>query len=264
MEPQKDPTTLSDWVYKMPMLWTSEWAAGKDNEKEICDAIIHDLHLSGLKYGIGGGSVRAILVGGGGMCGGWHDMFQHLAHCQGVFVHRRCFLVDWRSLPGNEVKWKAIVIRSGGLNQPAPTWPAAEFHDVDAQYPITSTTPINAVTEKRYSFWGFPGVAADGHCINFLEYDGKLYLYDPSFGTGPFQIATFGGPEAPLPPEDLTVLGGTQLTSFKKEYLDSAVDYMLGSLKDDADALHADITAKTQIIPDLAGPFKEITFYWIP
>jgi len=266
---------LSDWVYKQPMLWTSEWAAGKDNEKDICDAIIHNLHLSGLKYGVSGYSVRDILQGGGGMCGGWYQMFQHLAHCQGVFVECRCYLVDWRSLPDSEVKWCAIVIKSGGLNQPEPTRSAMEFHDVDVQYPIVPTTPINTVMEKRYRFWGNPTpileVNVDGHCINFLKFDGKLYLYDPSFGTGPFEIAGFIGAETPLPPKDYSIVGGAQLTSFKKKYLDTAVDYMLGSLKDGVGTLHTTIlkgangiTVKTQLIPDLMGSFKEITFYWGP
>lgn len=42
---------LQKWVYKPPMLWTCEWAAGKNNEKEICDAIMANLYKSGLKYG---------------------------------------------------------------------------------------------------------------------------------------------------------------------------------------------------------------------
>lgn len=260
MAPESDPE-LNNWVYKQLMLWTTDWAAGKNNEKDICDAIIKNLHLSGLKYGIPGWTVRDILQGGGGMCGGWYMMFQHLAHCQGVFVHRRCYLVDSRNLPNSEVKWCAIVIKSGGLNQPEPTYTAAEYKDVDIQYPIVSTTPINKVTEKRYCFWG----PVDGHCINFLNYGGKVYLYDPSFGTGPFEIAPFSGADAPLPPKDLSVLGGTQLTSFRKAYLNDAIDYMLGSLHDGAGTLHLcfdGLTVKTLIIPDMVEGFQEITFKW--
>lgn len=272
MDPAKD-TTLNNWVYKQPMLWTSDWAAGKNNEKEICDTIIHRLAESGLKYGVKGWEVREMLTGykdpytgqygpPGGMCGGWYKMFQHLAHCQGVFVHRRCYMVDRRSLANNEVKWCAIVIKSGGLNQPQPTFSASQYNDVNVQYPITSTTPINTVTEKRYCFrW-----PTNGHCINFLVYRGRLYLYDPSFGTGPFEIAPFTGSEAPLPPKDGTVVGGTQLASFKKKYLDTAVDYMMGALRDGTGTLHqcqdTGLTVKTLIIPDLVGSFKEITFKW--
>jgi DNA-binding beta-propeller fold protein YncE len=263
----KSAEGLHNWVYKQPMLWTSEWAAGKNNEKEICDAIIQKLHLSGLKYGGRISSmyplVRQVLYDGIGMCGEWYHTFQHFVHCQGVFIHRRFYFVDRRQLTNNEFKWCAIVIKSGGLNQPVPTSSANQFHDVDVQYPIVPTTPVNTVTEKRYRFWG-PG---DGHGINFLVYGGKLYLYDPSFGAGPFEIAPFSGADAPLPQKDLSIIGGTQLASFKKNYLDKAVDYMLGTLYDGAGTLHqcpSGLTVKTLIIPDLVGGFKEITFRWGP
>ena len=267
---------LTTWVYKDLMLWTSEWAAGKDNEKDICDAIIKNLHLSGLKYGIfkskkdsseskngiskpkhgiGLWSVPGMLHEGGGMCGGWYQMFQHLAHCQGVFVHRRCYLVDWRELPHDEVMWCAIVITDGGLNQPEPTFRPAEFHDVDALYPIVSNTPLHTCTERRYYFKGRRGKHWDGHAINFLEYEGNLYLYDPSFGLGPFEI------DMSLPPGDLTILGGKQLASFKANYLNSVVDYMLGILLYKGQLQK--ICVKTLIIPDVVGSFQEITFYWI-
>jgi hypothetical protein len=270
MDVSKD-TTLNDWVFKMPMLWTSEWAAGKNNEKEICDAIINRLADSGMKYGVGGWDVRDMLNGyqggpPGGMCGGWYKMFQHLAHCQGVFVYRRCYSNNPRPLGNNEVKWDAIVIKAGGLNQSVPTWYSRKFEDITSQYPIGPTTPITVVNEKRYIFHG----SNDGHCINFLVYQGKLYLYDPSFGTGPFELAPFTGADAPLPPGNNTVVGGNELSSFKSKYLDTAVDYVEGSLIDGSGTLHSydyitqtgGLTVRTSIIPDVTGSFKEITFSW--
>jgi hypothetical protein len=260
MDPTKD-TTLQDWVYKNPMLWTSEWAAGKDNEKTICDAIIQNLHQSNLKYGVGAWTVRDILQNNGGMCGGWYKMFQHLAHCQGVFVHRRCFLNNPRYLTNGEEKWFAIVIRSGGLNQPHPPVVDRQFKDINSNYPISSSTQISYVTEKRYVFSG----NGDGHCINFLEYSGKLYLYDASFEAGPFEIAPFTGPDAPLPPKNYVIVGGNDLASFKSNYLDGGVDYMLGTLFDGSGTLHScpnGLTVKTSIIPDMTGTFQEITFTW--
>jgi len=111
---------LETWVYKQPMLWTSEWAAGQNNEQEICDAIMANLYKSGLQYGVSGWDVRSMLTGAGGMCGGWYKMFPHLAHCQGVFVDKRCYLVDVRSMGNGEIKWKDIVIRSGGRCEHGP------------------------------------------------------------------------------------------------------------------------------------------------
>jgi hypothetical protein len=42
---------LEKWVYEPLMLWTCEWAAGRDSEKDICDAIIANVAKSGLRYG---------------------------------------------------------------------------------------------------------------------------------------------------------------------------------------------------------------------
>jgi hypothetical protein len=247
---------LEKWVYKQPMLWTSEWAADKNNEKDICDAIITNLHKSGLKYGIFGvWDIRHMLNGTGGMCGGWYMMFPHMAHCQGVFVDRRFYEVDPRSMANGETKWRAIVIRSGGLNQPQPTSGAATYNDVNAQYPINPSTQVVKVTENRYRFSG-PG---DGHCINFLRYNQKVYLYDPSFGAGPFEISPFASADG-LPPIGSNI-GGLELASFKQAYLNGAVDYMEGMLHDPASTLRS-LTIKTLIIPDLLNGVKEITFNW--
>lgn len=272
---------LYEWVYKEPMLWTSEWATLKNNEKDICDAIIQNLHLSGLQYGLYNWTVRDMLREGGGMCGGWYQMFQHLAHCQGVFVHRRFYGLQWlefpaKNFPNNEVNWCAIVIKSGGLNQPTPLVESSEWYDDDTDYPITPTTSIITRIEQRWRFWS----AGDGHCINFLIYDGKLYLYDPSFGTGPIEITPFTGSESPLPPKDSTALGGTELSSFKLNYLNSAIDYIMGELYDgngnfydtydyDTYTIINGMTVKTSIIQDIVdfpdGEEREgITFYWGP
>ena len=66
------------------------------------------LALSGLRYGVSERRVRQMLIRGGGMCGGWYLMFQQMAHIHGVFVHRRCFLVHWRTLPNGEESWCAL------------------------------------------------------------------------------------------------------------------------------------------------------------
>ncbi len=185
---------LSPWAYARLVEWTSEWAAGCDDEKEICDAIINNLALSGLRYGVSERRVREMLIRGGGMCGGWYLMFQHMAHIQGVFVHRRCFLVHWRTIPNGEESWCALVIRTGGLNQPAPTHVASLFRDHDGPFPAAPLTLVHC-TERRYRFWGSPVGWHDGHCVNFLEHDGRLYLHDACFGRGPFEIQ---GPLRPL------------------------------------------------------------------
>jgi hypothetical protein len=254
---------LEDWVYKQLVEWTCEWAGGLDDEKAICDAIIGNLPRSGLCYGVDEHYVREMLLGGGGMCGGWYHLFQQMAHCQGVFVHRRCFLVDWREQGNGEVLWCALVIREGGLNQPQPTHAASEFRDNDTTFPITTPIPLATRTEARYRFWGRPGDYQDGHCINFLEHNGRLYLYDACFCRESVEV------DMPLPPDDFSVLGGTQLSSFKAEYLDRAVAYMLGTLYNGSTLHRSDHTrringmsVRTDLIPTVVRGDPGLTFSW--
>jgi hypothetical protein len=252
------------------MEWTCQWCAGQDDEKDICDAIIKNVGASGLRYGmpLRVRGVRNLLLNGGGMCGEWYQVFQQMAHCQGVFVHRRRFLVDWRRLPSGEEHWCAIVIRSGGLNQAQPTHPASEFHDNDTGFPITEPITLVSRVEPRYRFWGLPNRWYDGHCVNFLEHQGRLYLYDASFGAGPFEI------DGPLPPTDPNIVqGGADLSSFKARYLDSAVDYMLGSLYNGPVFLRTihpllvgggvnGMTVRTRDIPEAVHGAHGVTFGW--
>lgn len=273
---QNSEQDLGDWVYAALMEWTCQWAAWCDDEKAICDAIIQNIGSSGLRYGIPERRVRRMLQHGGGMCSGWYRLFQQLAHCQGVFVHRRCFLVHWRDLPRGEVLWCALVIRQGGLNQPRPTHPQSEFHDNDTAFPVIQPVPIRISTEWRYRFWGEriidpPDWYGDGHCVNFLEYAGRLYLYDASFGAGPFEIAP------PLPPADFSIWSGSELASFKASYLDQAVDYMLGSLYNGRDGEFYEsnpsdprtgdptngMSVRTSLINGEAAPgVPGLSFYW--
>jgi hypothetical protein len=263
---------LLGWVYRQLMEWTCRWCAGQDDEKDICDAILTNLPTSGLQYGVPEYDVRRMLQQRGGMCGGWYQMFQQMAHCQGVFLHRRRFVVHWRAQPNGETLWCAIVIRSGGLNQPHPTHGPSEFHDNDTAFPIAAAVTLETRVERRYRFWGEPIIASpdwygDGHCINFLEHRGRLYLYDACFGTGPFEI------DSPLPPDDYSIWDGVQLSSLKARYLNMAVDYMLGSLYNGGVlcrtvppgtgvAVTNGMTVRMACIPDMAQGNLGVTFYW--
>ena len=251
-------------VYWELVKWTCEWAKGLEDAKDICDALIKNLARSGLKYAPGAGGMRQLLLTRGGMCQAWARMFQYMAHCQGVFVYRRAFLVDWRQLANNEVMWAAIVSPGSGMNQTAPPVRARKYRDDDTAFPIVSSVPVNRITARRWTFWGSPNGKADGHVVNFLTVGKKLYLYDPSFGTGPFDI------DMALPPSDGTILGGTQLTSFKKVYLNGTMKYMMGSLinggrlyKAVKSPMKTGITVKTELIPDVISGVDQITFYWV-
>jgi hypothetical protein len=258
---------LEDWVYSPLVQWTSRWAAGAGDERQICDAIIRNVASSGLQYGIGAWKIRDMLLRGGGMCGAWYYMFQQMAHSQGVFVHRRFFRVHWRQLQNGEERWCALVIRSGGLNRPRPSHPLATFRDHDGSLADVRTATLAQRTEYRYRFWGMRGQFADGHCINFLQHDGRLVLYDACFGLGPVEI------DGPLPPDDGSIWGSQQLASFKARYLDNAVDYMLGSLYNSGSLWRSSrgtsfaleqlgVTVRTAQIPETDNGIDGLTFGW--
>jgi hypothetical protein len=259
---------LPPWVYRPLMEWTCQWAAGLDDELAICNAIIANVASSGLRYGVYPiRDVREMLVNQGAMCGVWYQAFQQMAHCQGVFVYRRRFLVDRRPLAHGEEHWCAIVIRAGGLNRAEPNVPPMAFRDNHTGFPVPPAgVPIVHANERRWRFWCVPALFLyDGHCINFLVHGGGLYLYDACFGLGPIQV------HAPLPVNNTTVAqGGADLAPFRAAYLDSAIDYMLGSIQNGADFLQTTfpvpdvngMTVRTADIPEVVNGNPGLTFRW--
>jgi hypothetical protein len=265
--PPAGETGLPAWVYRPLMEWTCQWAAGLDDELAICNAIIANVGSSGLQYGVlGVYQVRDLLLNQGGMCGAWYQTLQHMAHCQGVFVYRRRYLVDRRPMPHHEEHWCAIVIRAGGLNRADPNVPPMGFRDNHAGFPVPpGGVPIVHANERRWRFWCIPGYISDGHCINFLVHDGGLYLYDACFGLGPIQV------NAPLPVNNTNVAqGGADLAPFRAAYLDTAIDYMLGSIWNGADFLQTTfpvpdingMTVRTADIPEVVNGNPGLTFRW--
>lgn len=274
---------LNAWSYTTIVEWTSQWAAGKDNEKDICDAIISKLYSSGLQYGVSGWATRGMLLGGGGWCGGWAGLFQEMANSQGVYVHYYFFGLEWRTdFLGKESQaaWCALVNTDGGQNQSSPTDSPAVYYDNTTTFPVPTEEeiPVEMNADTRFRFFSQPGSYWDGHCINFLEYENKLYLYDPSFALGPVEL------DMKLPESNPdTPVGGEELSSFKANYLDHAFKYLLGSYYD-GDKLYETIafdedgqlllvpqngmTVETKLIPDVfedetGEKIPGITLYWI-
>jgi hypothetical protein len=266
---------LYGWVYKPLVEWTCGWAAGMDDPKDICDAIFANLRHSGLHYGrttpAPVRTVGELLIEREAMCGVWYKAFQQMGHCQGVFVHRRMFCVDCRPMPGGEQHWCAIVVCDGGLNRAQPTHPASEFHDNDGgMFPFPGAVVLTTRFDRRYRFWGWPNRIFDGHCLNFLEHGGRLYLYDACFERGPVEI------NMPLPPTNGAAHGGAQLAPFKASYLDGAIDYMLGTLLNGTVpvrsiwsvfpqlvAVQNGVTVRTRDIPEVINGGHGLTFRWI-
>lgn len=262
-----NPDNLPAWAYDTVVKWTCDFAAGATSDTDVCDRIFENLPRTGLKYGVAGWNPRQMILGEGGMCGGWYQLFQSMAFSQGVFVEKCAFLVSWQALPGSsDVQWNAIVVSSGGINQPTPPVRPTEFHDL-ATFPIPSPATLVKTKVPRYRFWGKPDGWADGHAINFLVSGGTLFLYDPSFSLGPIALTMA------LPPPE-TVLEGTALADFVSEYLVLAVSHMLGSFTVNGKAMKtvvpngADlgvngVSVVTRSIPTLVGGIATMRFKFI-
>jgi hypothetical protein len=252
------------------MRWTCAWAKGRRDPKAICDALLANLHRSGLQYALPAWSVGEILRVGGGYCGGWYRMFQAMAASQGVRIERRALHVDWRIERDGVMRWCAMVVSSPGLNRKVPNEAASTFHDSD--FGRDPAFPIERVKERRYRFWGHPDEMADGHCLNFLQHRGRWYVYDASFMNRAVALRGFRLPD----PDTTQSVPVDRLGTFQSAYLDRAVGHLLGSLrhgdtyyrtaKPDPDhpqfnskTTRNGLTVKTSIIPT---HWKNITFFW--
>jgi len=257
-------TPLHTPVYRELMEWTCDWATDAKNEKQIADSVIRRLSRSGLQYGKAAWTTGDILDTGGGMCGGWSAMFADMMGAQGVYAPNRCFILQADAAASPEIKWECIVIKAPGLNRREPAVDVHEWRDVNRKsaYPnpvyagdSSRADDVRYAAEKRYAFFS----PYDGHCINFLQYNGKVYLYDPSFGGGPYNNTFTSIPSGSM--------SGTALDKFRKNYHDKAIDHMGGvvgyrecascSPKVDTDLL---LTIRTRNIPALLEPARPETF----
>ncbi|HEV8613379.1 MAG TPA: hypothetical protein VGQ73_07700 [Gemmatimonadales bacterium] len=268
-EPKEGPPgePARPWVYLPLMQWTCEWAKSSRGAKEICDAILARVRESGLQYAplVPAYTVQDMLTGAGGYCFGWYHLFQAMAAAQGVRLERRTYATDWREQPRGEARWCAIVVEAAGVNRSEPLEEASTFHDVKRR-PV-ATSRIDREHQRRYRFWGVPGLRADGHCINFLKYRGRWLLYDACFRTEPVALRGFALPV----PNVKRPISVERLGNFKAAYLQGAVPFMLGSLLHSGKLLRTvhpttssgrtrnGATLKTQLIPKRDA---QITFYW--
>jgi len=213
-------------VYRPLVEWTTDWCLGlPDDDKAIADAIMAGFAATGvIKYGASGWDTAEILCSRDGMCGGMKEVFYDACGTQGVHVARSCYILKDAD-SGAEYKWNSMIIFSAGVGRTEPTFSSQKIREVDAVYPCplylgdsSSSDDVFVETRRAYEFFA----PYDGHCINFLEYGGNLYLYDLSFGTGPW-------------PDTFTALpygnkSGTQLYGFRENYMNTALDYMRGQI----------------------------------
>ena len=256
----KEPLTSP--VYEELVEWTTEWCTGlPDDDKQIADAIIAGFNSSGvIKYGAAGWDTAEILCSGDGMCGGMKEVFYDACGTQGVHVTRFCYLL-YDADPGAQELWNGIVCQAPGLGREEPTWSPRTCRWVDSVYPcplyLGDASPdddIEVETKRVYTFYG-----PDGHCINLLDYSGEIYLYDLSFGTGPW-ADTF---------DSIPTSGyyqGAELHDFRANYHDYAVDHMYGKVYYDdgtgCGKLGPKFDVQSLIIPDRIGTQDQIKYYF--
>jgi hypothetical protein len=219
-------TPLTSLVYLDLVEWTTDWCQGlPDDAKAISDAIINGFAATGvIRYGAAGWDTAEILCTGDGMCGGMKEVFYEACGTQGVHVARSCYILKDAD-PGAEYKWKSMIIFSPGLGRTEPTFAQQYIREVDTSYPCPryygDSSPEDDVeleSRRAYEFFA----PSDGHCINFLEYGGKIYLYDLSFGTGPWPDTFTSLPQG--------YKKGVELYDFRENYMNTALDYMRGNV----------------------------------
>lgn len=246
----RQPTTPI--VYKELAEWTSEWCAGQpDDVKALADAILAGFAESGvLKYGEEGWDTAELLCTGDGMCGGMKEVFYDALRTQGYDITRMCFILK-DATPGRPYLWQGMVVKAPGLGQTEPTYPARTCLWVDEQYPKpvyggaqSLSDDVEAAIQKVYTFYA----PLDGHCVNLLDYAGHIFLYDLSFGTGPW-----ADPFPAIPQSGY--YRGAELHDFRANYHDQAVDHMYGLIYYESEktgriSLNTYFDVSTRIIPD--------------
>jgi len=249
---------VHEQLFKPLAVWSTRFAEGLSDEKEICDALIRNLHKTGLHYGRQAWSTFAILQKGGGMCGGWSRFFQDLCGVQGVDAPAHIFTVTLDDAASKEYKWTDINILAPGLNNEQPTV-VGPLSAVDRVYPrprfFGDNSPDDDVDyQSNKPIYNFCCADEDGHCVNLLKYKGQHHLYDPSFGSGPF--SGFFGENVPNNP-----LTGDTLSTFRKVYFDRTIDYLGGEIyckKNKEDLVGIEhLCVRTTLVPD-----KEVSVVW--
>jgi hypothetical protein len=203
---------------------------------------------------------------GGGFCDGWNDFFDHLVAAQGFVTDKRTYLLYPLSGTGLEIKWASIVIKAPGINRSAPAGTTGSYYCVDSAYPLpryyssySSDDDVDYYSSQTW--WKFGNTAhPDGHCINFIEHNGEVYLYDASFRTT-FGAVPRAGTFASVP--SACYMTGSPLADFKTIYYDGAIDYHEGRVYCDKDGDgSADGTATLDVKTSLFGP-EELRLRWL-
>jgi hypothetical protein len=159
---------LDQWAYAPVMEWSCDWAHGAKSPEQICRQLMKRLPASGLQYGFPAWGIRTMLATGGGMCGGWQELFAQLANCQGVALSPQTMMLPAAASD----PWTHLVVKDGGMNQFQSSFFAGQmghYRDSNRRKPVT---------ERRYRFEQDP----NGHSVNMLALPrNRVAIYDASY-----------------------------------------------------------------------------------
>lgn len=245
-------------VYRPLVEWAVRVASGLDDDEEIARALIRRLPELGLHYGRPAWDIYAMLVAEGGMCGGFAQLFTELAGTHGILCEPYLFTLDRVRADGPATPWRAIDISSPGLGNEKPTF-RFDAALVDSVYPRPRFFGASAPDDDVQWITGhamYRFVAGDdGHCVNLLRSRGRVLLYDPSFGGGPYEGCV--GDEGPSSP-----MAGAALRAFRQSYFDRTVDHLEGLVSAralDGTTASVPLDVRTALVPD-----RELPILWRP
>jgi len=260
----KEPTV--DKVWKKLAEWTTKWCKDLvDDAKLIADSILNGfIHDKVIKYGEPGWETLDMLRTGGGMCGGMKELFYDACGTQGIKTVRWYFILYDTSPLDSETLWDGIVCLSPGLGRNQPGYESLDmkWRFVENSYPHpryygpgNENDNVDERSLRAYLF--FQG---DGHALNLLEYNGKVYLYDLSFGAGPYENVFNSIPSTGF-------RTSSQMRQFRDNYHDLAVDYLHGKIiyedqnkREIVD--NTNFSVKTSIVPDEIDGKNQLSYYF--
>jgi hypothetical protein len=260
---------LTDQIYENLTRWTTEWCEhlpieDQDNDKKIADAIINGFDTDGvIQYGDPGWDTAEVLRTGDGMCAGMSFVFYDACATQGIEVTGLYFRLMDTNKFDPQILWNGIIFQDPGLGRTEPGWSVEMVWKwVNTTYPYpryygiwNDKDDIDSEFKRAYIFYKF-----DGHVVNLLEYNGEVFLYDLSFGKGPY-LNTF----TTIPEQGIYT--SIEMRNFRENYHDIAIDHMNGRIyyEDEREKIKIDLTnfsVKTSIIPDEIDGKNQMRYFF--
>ncbi len=258
----KKPVTRTIWQELVE--WTTDWCKGlPDDDKQISDAILQGfVKDTVLRYGSSHMpcyTTRQVLKNGNGLCSVLALVFNDACATQGVKVVNFGYIVYSFTVK----RWMLFTSNPGlGNIEPdknlimADTWKIVnEVYPYPRYYGFDN--PVDDVEEENIRAYVFKG-----HCVNLLEYNGEVYLYDLSFGINPSESVFDDMPKQGRYTCD-------HFPNFKQNYLNILYQYMIGPIyyRNESGTLIYDANinfcVNASLIPGFLGDEGQITYYFL-